>query len=342
MTAANSAPSNVSRHRTVLGARICALLTLAALTASSIIQPTGAVAATSSVKKRSLVVKNSKRTYRIAIHSTKAKRRPLVLVFHGHGGSADQVLGLNANGASPLGRWIDIGQTNDLVIAALEGEIGSDGKQGWNDCRRDAPNNPQTEDVAATLALIDELTRTERIDPTKVYAIGMSNGGHFVLRLALEAGNRFAGFGSVAAALAANSACTDKGAPKPFVLINGTADRIVPFNGGNFQNRGVVLSFSDTLATLVARSGPTTTPSQAMPYPDVDSTDGSTAALQTFGSVTAPVHAVTVTGGGHAEPSRIRQYSAAYERIIGRQNHDFESADEQWRLLSAATGVRRR
>jgi polyhydroxybutyrate depolymerase len=275
--------------------------------------------------------------------TTPAKKvlRPLVLVFHGNGGSADQVLDQTDQYGSPLGQWLAIGAREGLVVAAPNGTLGSDGKQSWNDCRGDSTSNAKTDDVAFVLALIDELARTQSVDPTKVYAVGMSNGGHMVFRLALEAGNRFAAFGPVSAALPAQSSCKDTGFGKPIVMINGNADPFWPFTGGAANGkagavgstRGSIRSNADTIAEMVRRNMASTA-ATATAYADIDLNDGTTAQLREFGSPSMPVFAITIDGGGHAEPSLVRLYSANYERLIGRQNHDIETAEEQWRLFS--------
>jgi polyhydroxybutyrate depolymerase len=269
--------------------------------------------------------------------------RPLVLVFHGNGGSANQVLDQTDQYGSPLGQWLTIGARESLVIAAPNGTLGSDGKQTWNDCRGDATSNAKTDDVGFVKALIDELVRTQQVDPNRVYAVGMSNGGHMVVRLALEAGDRFAGFGPVSAALPAKSSCQDTGIGKPIVTIHGNADPFWPFTGGTAKGsmvastRGSILSNADTITEMVRRNKAN---SNATPttYPNADVDDGTTAQLREYRSATAPVWAITIDGGGHAEPSLVRIYSANYERLIGRQNHDIETAEEQWRFFRSIRG----
>jgi polyhydroxybutyrate depolymerase len=55
-----------------------------------------------------------------------------------------------------------------------------------------------------------------------------------------------------------------------------------------------------------------------------------------YGSVpgAAQVELVRIDGGGHIEPSLTQRYRPIYERLVGHQNHDFESAEEAWRFFS--------
>ena len=87
------------------------------------------------------------RHYMLALTGTLPTRKlPLVILLHGHGGSAAQLLG-QGHGAAPLAVWLDIADREGLVVMAIDGMQGADGKQGWNDCRRDAGSNPHTDDV---------------------------------------------------------------------------------------------------------------------------------------------------------------------------------------------------
>jgi polyhydroxybutyrate depolymerase len=299
---------------------------------------------TSSVVKPSKSKKTKNKKSTTVTTSPKNLLRPLVLVFHGNGGSADQVLDQTDQYGSPLGQWLAIAARENLVIAAPNGTLGSDGKQSWNDCRADATSNAKSDDVAFVGALIDELVRTQQIDPARVYAVGMSNGGHMVFRLALEAGDRFAAFGPVSASLAAKSSCKDTGIAKPIVMINGNADPFWPFTGGPANGkagavgatRGSILSNADTIAEMVRRNKANTVATSTS-YPDIDPNDGTTAQLRQFPSPSTPVWAITIEGGGHTEPSLVRIYPPNYERLVGRQNHDIETAEEQWRLFKTTT-----
>jgi polyhydroxybutyrate depolymerase len=290
-----------------------------------------------SVQKESLIVRGVRRSYDVAAPTGPVPSPPgfpLVLVFHGTSGSADQVLAVKRIGASPLSHWRTIGQRERLVIVAPDGLKGPDGNQAWDDCRGDSTTQPTSDDVAFTVALIGDLVRTQHVDPHRIFAVGMSSGGHFVYRLALEAGRYFAGFGPISAALPARSSCTDRGNPRPMVVIHGRADPLIPFDGGLLrEGRGSVLSHTETVSRLARRSE-AIRQQDSFAYPDLDSSDGGTASLRTYSSPRSPIYDITIGGGGHAEPSIERRYSGLYERVIGHQNHDLEAAEEQWCLLT--------
>ena len=85
-----------------------------------------------------------------------AGQHPLVILLHGHLGNAAGVFGQTGH-ASPLSVWLTIADRENVLVAALDGVKGRDGKTGWNDCRDDASNNPQTDDVGFVAAVMDRL-----------------------------------------------------------------------------------------------------------------------------------------------------------------------------------------
>src|SRR6185503_17547684 len=76
---------------------------------------------------------------------------------------------------------------------------------------------------------LDELERTHRVDPDRVFATGISNGGMMAGRLACDLPGRFAAIAPVAATLA--TSC-DRAEPVSVLHIHGTADMSVPIAGG--------------------------------------------------------------------------------------------------------------
>eukprot|EP01136_Pigoraptor_vietnamica_P038316 Opistho-1_new@107461 len=121
----------------------------------------------------SVTTADGQRTFLLAQpERSPAGARPLVLVLHGHGGSAGQALGQKA-GASPLAAWLPVADREGIYIAALDGSKAGDGKAGWNDCRRDAPGNPPVDDVAFAREVVHKLVAAGRVDPQRVYAMGM-------------------------------------------------------------------------------------------------------------------------------------------------------------------------
>src|SRR5947209_15439212 len=88
-------------------------------------------------------------------------------------------------------------------------------------------------DVRFISELIDTLRAAYNIDPTRIYANGLSIGGGMAFVLSCTLSDRIAAVGMVAAAQSLPSSwCTDH-RPVPMIAFHGTADPIVPYQGGD-------------------------------------------------------------------------------------------------------------
>ena len=286
----------------------------------------------------SIDVGGQARTYQLYVPSTAGSRPlPLVLALHGHGGSALQMSGQQGT-RSAWKVWTQIADREGLLVAYLDGLPGGDSKPGWNDCRADGTTNPTSDDVAFVSALIDTLSQRFTVDSKRVYAGGMSNGGVMTLRLAIELPARIAAFAAVAANMAKTSECAPPAVPTSVLFMHGTADPIMPYDGGaisgNANNdRGTVLSMSDSLKIWQGLDGTSATPIST-PFADLDTGDGCTVHEDRYTSSSGTeVVLIEVAGGGHTEPSIQEHLAALYLRLVGPQDHDVESAEELWRFF---------
>nr|WP_245563498.1 prolyl oligopeptidase family serine peptidase [Longispora albida] len=84
------------------------------------------------------------------------------------------------------------------------------------------------DDVAFLSAVVAEASRNTSIDPSKVYATGMSNGAMMAYRLACET-TLFAAIAPVSGTMLVPCASP---APVSVLHIHDTADRNVPYAGG--------------------------------------------------------------------------------------------------------------
>lgn len=90
------------------------------------------------------------------------------------------------------------------------------------------PARRNIDDVAFVTAVVTDIERAIPLDPTRIYATGMSNGAMLALRLGCQS-DMFAAIAPVAGTLL--SEC-DHGAPTSVLQIHGTADDRVPYDGG--------------------------------------------------------------------------------------------------------------
>ena len=122
-------------------------------------------------------------------------KRPLVMVIHGGGASARQVMGL-AFPPSPLSVWLDIAEREQLVVIAPDA-----GKGGWHDCHASAARVACKDDVAFIDALIEHAIAAHDVDPTRVFVTGVSRGAMLTSRVAAEIAHKLAGVANVLAGL---------------------------------------------------------------------------------------------------------------------------------------------
>ena len=183
---------------------------------------------------------------------------PLVILLHGHGGNASNTLG-RGPWRSALSAWLAIADRERVAVVALQGSTAHDGRPGWNDCRADTPDPPDTDDVAYVAAVVSALRDRQGIDPRRVYVMGMSNGAMMALRLAQELEPAPAGVAAVAGLMAAHSECRPPARAVPVLLIAGTADPLVPYGGGDLRigplRRGSLLSAEATAAAWRTANG---------------------------------------------------------------------------------------
>ena len=85
------------------------------------------------------------------------------------------------------------------------------------------------DDVAFVRAILDELPKLVNVDPKRVYATGISNGGMMCYRLAAELSQRIAAIAPVAGTISVEKSRPQR--PVPVMHFHGTEDRLVPFNG---------------------------------------------------------------------------------------------------------------
>src|SRR5271165_913771 len=254
----------------------------------------------------------------------------LVLVFHGGGGAAagmERISGMN-----------EVADRHGFIAAYPQG-IDRQWKDGRNVPARGSSGAmlTQTDDVTFIAALISSLESKYRIDPKRVYATGISNGAIFSLRLACDLGARIAAIAPVAGSIPRGFADACESQPVSVMMINGTDDRLVPFDGGKvggpFAGQGYVIPVADALATWIKTDGCSSTP-RSFALPDANPNDGTTTAVQAFDACRngTAVELYTVNGGGHTWPDG-PQYLPQF--IVGKVSYDFNASEAIWQFFAS-------
>jgi polyhydroxybutyrate depolymerase len=262
-----------------------------------------------------------------------AGKRPLVIVLHGSGASAAQVLGM-AFPPSPLSVWLEIAEREQLVVIAPDGTKRG-GVRVWNDGFTAIASNPKVDDVGFIDAIIDRAIAEDEVDPGRIYVIGVSKGGMMAYRIAAELAPRLAAFSAVLAGMPVKAAYPMPATPLSALIVAATADPFIPYLGGKFP---YTLWFLAPMLGIEATAAVWRKLAGLPEVPDISavSTDNgivTTRAIRyTWGgdSSAQQVRLLKIEGGGHAEPSIKKRYPGIFSRFPGLQNADLEIAEEAW------------
>lgn len=158
------------------------------------------------------------RDYRVHVSARASAEtaQPIVLAFHGRGGRGADIEA--ASGLLPL---------SDREGFLLVSPDGTGSPRGWG--AGASMSNWLVDDVAFVNGLLDRLETDFCVDTTRIYAVGYSNGGFLASRLACALGGRLAAIVPVAGLSMPAEPC---GGAVAVLTIHGTADEVVPFNGG--------------------------------------------------------------------------------------------------------------
>jgi len=177
----------------------------------------------------------------------------------------------------------------------------------WNDGREDG-HVSSVDDVGFLRQLVHELIGRGIADREHIYLAGISNGGMMTFRMLCEASELFAGAATIIANMPAGigESC-HVGKPLPIVMFNGTADPLVPYEGGNVGftgQRGRVWGAERTAEFLARVDGCTAMQVRAMPI-NSSSEPVRVARLDWSPCRTgASVTLFRLEGGGHQVPGR--------------------------------------
>lgn len=267
-----------------------------------------AFSAQSQLISDSLLIDGHHRTFHFL---APAKPDPtLIFVLHGSGGSGPQV----RPGAKKLEA---LAPAENLLLVYPDGY-----KKYWNECRKTAPSAANAENIDENEffgAMLDYFGKRYQINEKRVFAVGTSGGGHMAYKLALIMPERFRAITAIIANLpdTNNLDCPEKRLPMPVLIINGTADPVNPYDGGEVKlgpqmNLGFVRSTDRTFQYWSSLAGYTSKP-RIRQLPDTDPADGKTVEQYTFSEPGKPeVTLLKVIGGKHDYPNDIDVYVEAW------------------------------
>jgi polyhydroxybutyrate depolymerase len=276
-------------------------------------------------KAASIDVGGVRRTYRIyaPVGVGEKKQVPLVLVFHGGGGAAEQIE--RGTGFSELAK------TDGFIVVYPQGL-----NRRWNDGR----NTPMPEGSVSVSAeaefvgaLIREVSAKYKIDPKRIFATGISNGGFFSNYLGIKMSGTFAAIAPVVGGIGKEVAeAFAPVEPISVFVIQGTADPLVPFPGGTVaRTRGEFISTEDTLRLWRKNAG---TSEKASVLEVGDARPGDGCKVEGFkwsgGRKGTEVQFYKMIGGGHGWPGRGQGLP---RMIVGDVCMDFDATAAVWEFF---------
>ncbi|MFI5311004.1 MAG: alpha/beta hydrolase family esterase [Gemmatimonadales bacterium] len=279
-------------------------------------------AASAQSVERSLTVGGRHRTYRLYVpESAKGKPAPLVLAFHGGGG--------RGNNMEKLSRLSALAQREGFIVAYPDAYEGN-----WNDGRSDfdaTAFREHIDDVAFVRSILVDVARISPVDPRRVFATGISNGGIFSHYLGAKLSDRIAAIAPVVGGIAVPFDREFAPAqPVSVFAMNGTKDPLVPFAGGNVAKtgRGKVIAADESMRLWVERDSTVRSPETGV-LPDRDPADGCRVTWKkwTGGSGGTEVWLYVEEGAGHTWPGGA-QYMPRL--LVGAVCRDFDATETIW------------
>ena len=220
---------------------------------------------------------------------------PLVVMLHGGFGSAAQA-------ESSYG-WNAEADAEHFVVVYPDG-LGRAWNVGGGCCG--APGRTNVDDVGFVSAVVHDVEAAMPIDPTRVFATGISNGGMMAYRLACDT-DLFAAIGPDSATLLGDCASPH---PLSVLAIHGTADQNIPYDGGQGSGFAKIDGPSIPSVNQLWRSADSCGPPTSTTAGEV-----TTSTADCPGSRT--VELITIAGAGHQWPGSTKGRQGADTPFAG-------------------------
>jgi polyhydroxybutyrate depolymerase len=194
----------------------------------------------------------------------------------------------------------------------------------WNAHNRPNVSVTASAEVQFISDMIEHLGDDYNIDPTRIYANGLSNGGGMSFLLACRLSESIAAIGGVAGAYLLPWDECQPSRPVPVIVFHGTADPIVPYDGDGSTRDGSSFPHQPTWALEWAqRNG-------CDPSPVDLPTNGEVSGVQYIQcKENADVVFYTIDGGGHTWPGG----EPILEFISGHTTQDIDATRVMWEFF---------
>lgn len=212
-------------------------------------------------------------------------------------------------------------------------------KNNWNDSRKNAPfpaKKLNIDDILFTERIISYFGKNYHIDSKRIFAVGFSNGGQMVMKLANHKPDLFKGFAVIAANFPTADNCDSKitQSPVSMLLMNGMKDPINPYNGGEVkldgQSFGAVLSTENNVIRYLTAGNFDTSTFATKDFKD--KAGRVTAIQQDYYSTSTgkKVSSVKILDGGHTIPNLNFRLPV---KIMGNMNKQVDGPKLIWEFF---------
>ena len=169
---------------------------------------------------------------------------PLMLNFHGFGGSASQFM-QEADMRS-------LAEADTFILAYPQGSC-LDGSSHWNPCPIGGDNKSTADDLGFVEAMVNEISSQYNLDRERIYAAGYSNGAMMAYGLVNYKSDLIAAVASVSGSMLDCLGNTSH--PMPVLHLHGTNDGVIAYDESSNDYNSVQstldywTSFNNTVST---------------------------------------------------------------------------------------------
>ena len=270
------------------------------------------------------------RTYTVQLPDNKPA--PLVIVLHGN----------TQTGADMAARtsWPAIAHREQFGVVFPDGL-----NRAWADLRpmtkRAFLAPPEgTDDVGFIVALVGKFVAEGRADPKRIYVTGLSNGGAMTITMVCARAELFAAAATAITNLTDDMAnACHPAKPVPMLMINGTADPLIPYAGGRGTSWFAVPGFWSTERTFAFWRRINGCDAQETAATDLEHRDPSDPTSVTRITSRCPngndVMLYRVNRGGHRLPGAFPdvRFPRIVNMLLGPQNRDIDGAETIWEFF---------
>ncbi len=271
------------------------------------------------IRRSSGTILSGGRRRRYLLHVPKnyqpGKATPLVISMHGYAEWPGHQV--------QISRWTQLAEENGFLVVFPAGTMWP---MRWRTRGEPGSEMDPMIDVRFISALIDTLQGRYTIDPRRIYANGLSNGGGMSFALACRLSERIAAIGSVAGAYLTPWTDCSASRPVPLIAFHGTHDPVVPYDGGPSLRFNIPFpAIPEWIAEYAYRNGCEGSPVELLKA-------GAVRGIRYSGpSPEAEVDFFTIQGGGHTWPCS----RPMPKWLVGTTNQDVDATRMMWKFFQA-------